>query len=123
MSSTDTKNLLFVFDKAPHSSPASKEGLDALLTASAFGQNVTLLLIGDGIYQIMKDQDPSLLPTKNTAAIFQALDMYGIEKIVTLQSTLNDRNLTTADLAIECSIISNGKIADLYSAQQQILSF
>ena len=92
MSANKIKNLLFVFDKPPHSSPATKEGLDAVLTASAFGQNVTLLLIGDGIYQLLNNQDPSHLPAKNTASIFQALEIYGIENIVTPSENLKTRD-------------------------------
>jgi len=123
MSAHKTKNLLFVFDKPPHSSLSAKEGLDALLTASAFGQNVTLLLMGDGIHQILNNQNPAHLPTKNTASIFQALEMYGIENVVTPAETLQHKGLTLADLSITCEIIDNTQLADLYVTQDQILSF
>lgn len=118
-----TKNLLFVFDKPPHSSPAAKEGLDAILTASAFGQNVTLLLIGDGIFQLLNNQDPSHLPTKNTASIFQALEMYGIENIATPSENLKNKGLSPSDLSLQCDIIDNIQLAELYAKQDQILSF
>lgn len=123
MKPNKTKNLLFVFDKPPHSTPATKEGLDAILTASAFGQNVTLLLIGDGIFQILINQDPSHLTTKNTASIFQALEMYGIENIIIPKTTLKDKGLSLSDLAIPCDIIDNTQLAKLYASQDQILSF
>ncbi|OUR92560.1 hypothetical protein A9Q81_16075 [Gammaproteobacteria bacterium 42_54_T18] len=117
------KNLLFVFDKPPHSSPATKEGLDAILTASAFGQNVTLLLLGDGIFQLLNNQDPSHLPAKNTASIFQALDMYGIENIVTPCENLKNKGLSLSDLSTPCDILDNTQLAKLYAIQDQILSF
>ncbi len=123
MSANKTKNLLFVFDKPPHSSLAAKEGLDAILTASAFGQNVTLLLIGDGVYQLLNDQDPSHLPTKNTASIFQALEMYGIENIATPSENLKNKGLSISDLSIPCNAIDNTQLAKLYQTQDQILSF
>lgn len=123
MDENKTKNLLFVFDKPPHSSLAAKEGLDAILTASAFGQIVTLLLIGDGIYQLLNDQDPSHLPVKNTAPIFQALEMYGIENIVTPSENLKSKGLSLSDLSIPCAPIDNEQLAKLYKTQDQILSF
>ena len=123
MDTNKTKNLLFVFDKPPHSSPATKEGLDAVLTASAFGQNVTLLLIGDGILQLLNNQDPSGLPTKNTASILQALEMYGIENIVTSSENLKNKGLCLSDLSIPCNSVDNNQLAKLYAAQDQILSF
>jgi len=104
MDTNKTKNLLFVFDKPPHSSPATKEGLDAVLTASAFGQNVTLLLIGDGILQLLNNQDPSDLPTKNTASIFQALEMYGIENIVTSSENLKNKGLCLSDYLFRATL-------------------
>lgn len=116
-------NFLFVFNKAPHSTPSTKEGLDALLTASAFGQNVTLLLLGDGVFQAIKNQDPSGLPTKNTAAIFQSLDMYGVESIVTLDKSLQERGLTLDDISIPCSTLTPNEVKELYSTQHKIFTF
>ncbi len=123
METKKIKNLLFVFDKAPHSSPATKEGLDAILTASAFGQNVTLLLLGDGIFQLLNNQDPSHLPAKNTASIFQALEMYGIENIATPCENLKNKGLSLSDLSIPCDNLDNIQLAELYAIQDQILSF
>lgn len=121
--SSDTQNFLFVFNKAPHSTPAAKEGLDALLTASAFGQNVTLLLLGDGLYQALKNQDPSELPTKHTAAMFQSLEMYGVEDVITLDESLTERGLTTDNIAIPCKPLDATQLQALYRKQHKIFTF
>lgn len=123
MDSPETKNLLFVFDKPPHSSTASKEGIDALLTASAFGQNVTLLLIGDGVYQVLGNQDPSSLPAKNTASMFQAFEMYGIENIFISRDSLEEKGLSPSNLSISCDVLDDHQIAKLYTTQHQIFTF
>ena len=120
---TYSRKLLFVFTKPPHSSLASKEGLDALLTAAAFGQEVSLLLLGDGIYQILSHQEPSSLPTKNTAAMFSALEMYEIDKIFAHDLGLTERNLTMDHLHIAPKILNNQEITQLLNNQHQILTF
>jgi len=117
------KKVLFVFSKPPHSSQASKEGLDALLTTSAFGQNVSLLLMGDGIYQALSNQEAAVLPTKNTAAIFGSLEMYGINNIYAQQQALNERSIDIKSLNISPAPLSNTEISQLLSQQDKILTF
>ena len=117
------KKLLFVFSKPPHSTLASKEGIDAVLTASAFGQDVSLLLLGDGVFQALKDQDPTKLPAKNTAATFAALEMYGVENIYAHSAALRERNLTEDSFCVQLTALNNTQIGELFNTQHQILSF
>jgi len=117
------KKILFVFSKPPHSSQASKEGLDALLTTSAFGQDVSLLFLGDGIFQALNNQNASTLPTKNTAAIFGSLAMYGIENIYAQQQALCERSIDIESLNITPQLLSNIDITKLLNQQDKILTF
>jgi len=119
----EIKKLLFIFSKPPHSTLASKEGIDAVLTASAFGQDVSLLLLGDGVFQALNPQDPSTLPVKNTAATFAALEMYGVENIFAHSKALSERSLTKEDLCVELTSLNDVQLGELLNSQHQILSF
>lgn len=123
MVTPEIKKLLFIFSKPPHSTLASKEGIDAVLTASAFGQDVSLLLLGDGVFQALNNQNPSSLPAKNTAATFTALEMYGVEKVFAHSSALSERNLSKDNFCIELTSLNDTEVGELLNAQHQILSF
>lgn len=40
------KRLAFIFTQPPHTSSAGREGLDALLAASAFSEDIQVFLLG-----------------------------------------------------------------------------
>jgi len=123
MTTPKERKILFVFSKPPHSTLASKEGLDALLTVSAFGQKVSLLFLADGVFQLLCDQDPTALPAKNTAAMFSALEMYGIEDIYAHDSALKKRNLEASKLSIQLTALDDQQVSLLFNSQHTILSF
>ena len=71
--------FLFIFSKTPRNIN-SQEGFDALLTGSAFGM-CSVLFIGDGVYQLLKEQKPEPLGVKNYALGFSALSDYDVDMI------------------------------------------
>jgi len=52
------KSIAFVFSDVPHGSCFGREGLDLILATSLEIQNIALIFIGDGIFQIIKNQQP-----------------------------------------------------------------
>lgn len=50
--------LGFVFQSAPHSTSKGREGLDAILAASAYSEDIQIFFIGDGVLQLLKNQEP-----------------------------------------------------------------
>lgn len=118
-----SKKLLFVFQKPPHSTTACKEGLDALLAASAFGQDVSVLFSGDGIYQLLKHQDPAAIGRKHTLPIFDALDLYDIESLFASEEDFNQRSLEPDQLSIPVTLLSTTKVSELINTHDICLSF
>ena len=52
------KRIAFVFSSAPHGSSAGREGLDAVLATSALTEEIGLFFIGDGVLQLLANQQP-----------------------------------------------------------------
>ena len=117
------KKILFITDNAPYASISAKETLDAALVGAAFGQEVSLLFRGDGIYQLVKNQDPSSLPQKSIGAALTALGIYDIKQIFACQQSLQSRGLDINDLIIEVQIFKPEQVADLMESQDHILTF
>lgn len=92
------KSICIVFDKAPYGSQAGRELLDIALMAAAFDMPITAVFIGQGVYQLLKGQEPDQLNIKNHSSTFKALPLYGIETILVEQKAMQELNLTQSEL-------------------------
>ncbi len=94
------KNYLFVLRRAPHSGSHVQEMLDVILTTAAFDQKVSLLLLDEGVFQLKKDQQAEKYASKDTAAIFKALEIYDVHDIYAEMESLQDFGLKPSDLLL-----------------------
>lgn len=87
------KRLAFVFTHPPHTSSAGREGLDALLAASAFCEDIAVFFIGDGVFQLLPDQQPSAILARDYIATFGVMALYDIEQVYLCAASLSARGL------------------------------
>jgi len=134
---SDVKKFLYVNRKAPYGTVYALESLEVVLIGAAFDQDVSLVFMDDGVFQIKKDQDTSNSEMKNFSPTYNALGDYDINKIYVEKESLEERGLTVDDLmeltyededddwAEKSSIrvVSKGEIRDLMEEQDVILSF
>jgi len=114
--------MLFVQSQAPHGSLFGQEGLDAILMGTAFAE-CSVLLLDDGIFQVLDRQDTSALGTKDYSVSYRALKDYGVEVIYCSASHLAARGITAEDLLVPVTALSDSEIGKLMSAHDVILSF
>jgi tRNA 2-thiouridine synthesizing protein C len=94
------KKILFIMRTQPHSGVRLQENLDVILTAAAFDQHVALLFLDDGVFQLKKGQQPEKTGLKDTAAIFNALEIYDVNELYTEVESLQERGLKPGDLSL-----------------------
>jgi len=94
------KKFLFVMNNSPHNGIKLQEKLDVILTAAAFDQKVALLFLDDGIFQLKKGQHPEKQGLKDTASIFNALEIYDVNDIYTEVESLQERGVKPSDLSL-----------------------
>ncbi|MBL4681046.1 MAG: sulfurtransferase complex subunit TusC [Pseudomonadales bacterium] len=116
------KTFLFVQHQAPHKNLVGQEGLDAVLMGSAF-VNCTLLFMDDGVFQLLRSQNPDVIGRKNYPATYVALRDYGVDHIYCSVSSMDDRKVMREDLIIEHECLSDRAIASLFDTHDVILSF
>ncbi len=71
-----------------------------ILTTAAFDQHVSLLLLDDGVFQLSDNQNPQLLRNKDTASIYQALEIYDVRDIYAELESLQERGLKPGNLLL-----------------------
>jgi len=116
------KKFMFVNRKAPHGSIYALEVLEMVLISAAFDQDVHLAFIDDGMYQIVKGQDPTGINQKNFSKTFRALDGYDIEKLYVEREGMEERGLTEDDFLVDVEVISQAEMAELMNGMDVVLS-
>ena len=117
------KKFMYVNRKAPYGTVYALEGLEVVLITAAFDQDVCLVFVDDGVFQIKKDQETTGINMKNFSPIYRALEGYDVEKIYAEKESLESRGLSEDDLVIPVEILSSAEISELMDAQDVIVTF
>ena len=89
---------------------------------SAFAE-CAVLFQGDGVYQLLKHQQPSRLGSKNFASTFGALADYGVDQIFCIDEDLATRQLGTDEFVITTTPIKQNTVCEFISAFDLVLDF
>ena len=117
------KKFMFVNRRAPFGTVYALESLEVVLIAATFDQDVSLVFIDDGVYELVKGQNPKGLGIKNHSSTYRALDGYDVEKLYVERESMETRGLTEADLLVPVEVLDSAAMADLMAEQDVILSF
>ena len=117
------KKFMYLNRKAPYGTVYALESLEVVLIGAAFEQDVSLVFMDDGIYQIKKDQDTAGTEMKNFSKTYRALEMYDVEKLYVEKESMEARGLTEDDLVVDVEVMTSEQIKDLMEDQDVLLSF
>jgi tRNA 2-thiouridine synthesizing protein C len=117
------KKFMFVNRKAPYGTIYALESLEVVLISAAFDQDVSLVFVDDGVYQLKKGQTTDGIGMKNFSPTYRALEGYDIEKLYVEKESLEARGLSEDDLLVDVQVMGKSEIADLMDDQDVVLSF
>jgi tRNA 2-thiouridine synthesizing protein C len=117
------KKFMFVNRKAPYGTIYALESLEVVLITATFDQDVSLVFIDDGVYELVKGQQTKGIGVKNFSPSYRALDGYDVEKLYVDQTSMDQRGLTEADLLVPVEVLSDEQMGQLMAQQDVILSF
>ena len=117
--------LAFLFRTAPHGNAISREGLDALLAATAFcdEEEIGVFFIDDGVLNLLDGQNPELLLQKDFIRTFKLLDLYDIEQRFACADSLDQYNLQTEQLIISAEKIDRTSLINKLSQAEKVFTF
>lgn len=117
--------LAFLFRTAPHGNLISREGLDALLAATAFcdEEEIGVFFIDDGVLNLLDGQNPELLLQKDFIRTFKLLDLYDIEQRFVCADSLDQYNLQTEQLIISAGKIDRTSLINKLSQAEKVFTF
>ena len=93
------KKFMFVNRKAPYGTIYALESLEVVLITATFDQDVSLVFLDDGVYELVKGQNTKAIGIKNFSPTYRALDGYDVEKLYVERESLEARGLTRRPVA------------------------
>ena len=117
------KKFMFVNRKPPYGTIYALESLEVVLITATFDQDVSLVFLDDGVYELVKGQVTKGIGMKNFSPSYRALDGYDVEKLYVERESLELRGLTEADLIVPVEVLDTAQMAALMAEQDVVLSF
>jgi tRNA 2-thiouridine synthesizing protein C len=109
--------------KAPYGSVYPAEGFRCVMGIGVFEMDAALIFVEDGIYTLVKDQNPEKLDMQPLGEGFPMLPEFGVNGFYVHQLSLEERGLSVDDLVMEVQLIDNAGLAELLAEYSAVLSF
>ncbi|MFT6101653.1 MAG: tRNA 2-thiouridine synthesizing protein C [Granulosicoccus sp.] len=123
MTKPTKKKLLFILRHAPYGSSLAKEGIDAILATSAYEQNLSVVFIDDGVFQLTSDQHTESIEQKNISRMLAAFPIYDITQLFVCESSLQVRGICHGDIQEGITSLDHNALQQLCKQQDHLLSF
>ena len=123
MSEGTVKKIMYVNRKAPYGTIYALESLEVVLIAAAFDQDVSLVFMDDGVYQLKKGHQTKGFEVKNFQPTYRALDDYDVSKLYVQKEALEARGLSAEDMCVPVEVLTAAQIGKLMEEQDVLLSF
>ncbi len=116
------KSILVICRKGPYGSSAAREALDIALSGAVFELSVSLLLLDDGVLQLLPGQNSGLIGEKNLNAMLGALPLYDIEQVYTSLHSLALHGLEAQRLEPAPRALDNQELQTLIKCHDVVLT-
>jgi tRNA 2-thiouridine synthesizing protein C len=120
---SDQKKFMFVNRKAPYGSIYALESLEVVLITAAFDQDVSVVFLDDGVYQLKRGMQTKGVEMKNFSPTYRALEGYDVEKLYVERESMEARGLTEDDLVVDVTVLGRDELGALMDEQDVVLSF
>ena len=117
------KKLLFVLRKAPYGNSLAKEALDAVLATSVYEQDLSVIFMDDGIFQLLSTQNTDGIEEKNISRLLAAFPLYDINQLFVCAASLQARGIKKEHIAEGVKPLETHAIKQLFTEQDHLLSF
>ncbi len=115
--------IAMLMRKAPYGSVYPAEGFRAMMGVAVFELSLCVIFLDDGVYTLVKGQDPSALDMKPLGAGFPTLPDVGITEFYVHDQSLAERGLSPEDLVMPAKLASGPEIEAILAGCAAVLPF
>ena len=118
-----SKRIAVVCRQPPYGSSLAREALDAAMAAAAFDQQVAMIFLGDGVWQLCRDQQPAAIGQRSLEKQLATLPLYEVDALYADADAMHQRGLDAAELSLPVTLLDTAAISALLQQQDVVLSF
>ena len=109
--------------KAPYGSVYTAEGFRSMMGIGVFEMDINVVFVDDGVYALVKGQDPAKLDMKPLGDGFPMLPDFDVHKFYVHDRSLAERGLTPDDLVMDVEIVDDERVAQILRSSGIVLPF
>lgn len=114
---------LVVVRHTPYGSSLGRAALDAALAMAAFDQPVDVLFMGDGVLNLLPEQDSRAIGVKNIGKLLASMPLYEVATVYA-EATAVERYGLDLDLApLPCEALDSAAIRSMMIERDHLLGF
>jgi tRNA 2-thiouridine synthesizing protein C len=117
------KRILLVCRKPPYGNTLAKDAIDIALATAAYDQDLHIVFIGDGVWQLHPNQNSEHIQSKNQQKLLSALPLYDINNLYVDAEALQQRNLGNCPLILDAKPLNSKALSALFDDADVILNF
>lgn len=110
-----------VLRHSPYGSGLARASIDLALAFAAFEQDIELLFLGDGVLQLLTQQDSASIGRKNAGKMLSSLPLVDIETVYVDADALARHGLSEADLILPVKPVSGDALRQLLANCDHLL--
>ncbi len=123
MGATSGKSTLVIVRHSPYGSSLGRTSLDAALALAAFEQPVEVLFMGDGVLQLLPDQDSAAIGVKSIGKLLGSLPLYEIPSVYVDADAAGRYRLDLSLAPLPCEPLDPEGIRQLMTSSTHLLAF
>jgi tRNA 2-thiouridine synthesizing protein C len=109
--------------KAPYGTVYTAEGFRSMMGIGVFEMDISVLFVDDGVYALVKGQDPAALDMKPLGDGFPMLSDFGVSKFYVHSGSLEERGLAPEDLVMDVEVVDDAGAAQVLESVGPVLPF
>ncbi|MBU7048365.1 MAG: sulfurtransferase complex subunit TusC [Theionarchaea archaeon] len=115
---------LVIFRQAPYGTSYTGEGIRVLSSLGAFEVGCSVLFTDDGVFSLVKNQNPETLEMKSLGKVFESLLKFGIQDILVSEESLAQRGIQKEELIdVDVRYVNNKEVRRIMQQSRNILTF
>jgi tRNA 2-thiouridine synthesizing protein C len=118
-----SNTIAVLMRKAPYGSVYTAEGFRSIMGIGVFEMDISVVFVDDGVYALVKGQNPAGLDMKALGDGFPMLPDFGVTKFYVHDQSLSERGLTVDDLVIDVEILDDAGVARTLRSSGIVLPF
>ncbi|MFT6269082.1 MAG: tRNA 2-thiouridine synthesizing protein C [Alphaproteobacteria bacterium] len=119
----DTPYIVIQTTQPPYSTGNAIDSLEAALAATNIGLRVIYIFVGDGVFQLLNNQQNELISHKSVYKKLTALPLFDVNLIFAQGAAIRANQISVNEINLDVNIIEGSEMVKICARAQHVLVF